>query len=208
MVHINVRGEEEQSWYYDIENGGFYEQQYSQSILYPTVMLAMPSLDSEDASGVLYGNDDGIFRLDLDTPAETIACTQLMGPIKISETPTRKSKIIECKTILDIESGLNGYQRLWTGQDGQEVYNQAINDRPRRMHEDTLEDIQRNNGICKPAIAGHAMIYEITGTVFEKPIIFESAEIGYIDAGIERDMRDLAVAPEVSAGSDATIQFA
>jgi hypothetical protein len=207
MVHINVRGEEEQAWYYDIENGGFYEQEYAQSTLYPTVMLAMPSLDSADASGALYGNDDGIFRLNLDTPVEVISCTQLMGPIKISETPTRKSKIIECKTILDIESGLNGFQRLWCGQDGQEVYNQATSNRPRRMHEDTLEDVQRNNGVVKPAIAGHALIYEITGTVSGNPIVFESAEIGYIDAGVERDMRDLAVQPEVSAGSDLTIQF-
>ncbi len=207
MVHINVRGEEEQAWYYDIENGGFYEQEYAASLIYPTVMLAMPSLDSEEASGVLYGNGDGIFRLDLDDPVESISCTQFMGPIKISESPTRKSKILECKTILDIESGTNGYQRFWTGTDGQEVFNQADSDRRFRMHEDTLEDILRNNGVCKPAISGHALIYEITGTVLDKPIIFESAEIGYIDAGIERAERDLAVAPAVSAGDNQEVQF-
>lgn len=207
MVHINVRGAQEQAWYYDIENGGFYEQEYAASLIYPTVMLAMPSLDSEEASGVLYGNGDGLFRLDLDTPTETIQCTQLMGPIKISETPTRKSKIIECKTILDITSSLNGYQRFWCGQDGQEVYNQATEGREYRMHEDTLEDVQRNNGHVKPAISGHALIYEITGTVTGLPIVFETAEIGYIDAGVERDMRDTAVPPEVGAGADQSIQF-
>lgn len=207
MVHINVRGSDEQAWYYDIENGGFYEQKYEKAGTYPTVMLSMPSLDSENASGVLYGNNEGIFRLNLDTPVETISCTQFMGPIKISDSPTHKSKIVECNTILDVKSGLNGFQRIWAGRDGQEVFNNADNSRKFRMHESTLEAVQRNNGVTKPAISGHAMIYEITGTVLQKPIIFESAEIGYKDDGMERGQRDLEVAPEASAGKDQSIQF-
>jgi hypothetical protein len=207
MVHINVRGDQEQSWYYDIENGGFYQQEFASSDRYPTVMLSMTSLDGENCSGVLYGTNDGIYRLDLDEPEETIECTQLMGPIKISDSVTRKSKVVECRTTLGIESGLNGDQRIWCGQDGEEVFNNANNDRPSRMQESTLEAVQRNNGFVKPMVAGHALILEVTGTVIEKPIIFEGAEIAYIDAGVERAIRDLAVPPEVSAGANQEVQF-
>lgn len=205
FVHINVRGDEEQAWIYDVENGGFYQQEYEQ---YPTVVLSMPSLAEENKSGVLHGTATGMYRFDLtDTDQETISCHQMIGPIKISDNPFKKSKITECRTILGIESGLNGTIGWWCGMDGEEVYNNISNDSQRRTFETDLQSLQRNNGMTRPEVAGHALILQIEGEVTSAPVIFEEAEITLVDAGRERAARNLAVAPEVFAGADQTVEF-
>lgn len=201
MVHITVRGDEAQAWIYDPEDGGFHKQTY---VEYPHVMLGFSTLDSATASGLLFGGATGIYRHDT-TGDETIAANLKIGPIKISANATRKSLVQTGKFIFGGNSTLNGTATLWTGHDGEEVYNNAIHDRTSRGFSSSFQSLAANNGFMRPRLSGHAAIIELDVTDGE--LVFEGAELQVADAGMIRTPRLSNVAPEVNAGPNQNVEY-
>lgn len=199
-VIICVRGDEEQAWFYDLEDGGFHKWELDD---YPNVMLHYDPLDTNTTCGVLFGGPGygGIAHLDVEG-AEDFNYSALIGPLKLSESPHLKSMIHQSLIVFGTDSTLNGTVTYWTGTDGEEVYYNATLDRGPRKQVYNIVDVVRMGGRCYPKLAGHAALFELDGS--NGRLIFEGAELFTAPAGRELLPRKFSKPPEVSAGPDQT----
>lgn len=199
---INKRGDNEQSWWFDPQYGGFHKMALTVSGP-PTVMLTFPSLDSATASGCLFGGEFGLYRFDAMGVNETPVWSVFIGPIKISPNALLKSKVETVKVVLGAETipgtGDEGTFGVFVGVDGEEAYNNANNSRAGTGYEVSTSVLIANNGLIRPQLSGHAVILRAFGT---DRFIFESADMVFVEAGQMRAMKNWSVEPRVSAGPD------
>ncbi len=202
-IVITIRGDQQQSWWYDIEDGGFHRMLFDS---YPTVLMTFSELDSNNTSGVMWGGGSaygGLARMDLDG-AEIIPYNLLIGPIKISPNASMKSMVTKVKMVLGLSTIMNGLIGLWVGADGEEVYQNYLQNRLVCRKYSSFQDLAYNNGITRPRMSGHAIMFQLVG---EERCIFESADCDFMPTGENRRIRNWDIAPQVIAGPDQSVEF-
>jgi hypothetical protein len=92
-IHIFVRGLQEQYWWFNLSNPGFH-QGFLPS--FPHVVTEFPDFITESTSGVLVGGFGGLRIFDR-FGTESINSSLLIGPVKISESPSTVSKVMQAR---------------------------------------------------------------------------------------------------------------
>jgi hypothetical protein len=215
-VHITIREatfggdvQPAQAWWYDLEDGGFHEMEFAS---YPQVMLAFNELDSPTESGVLYGGDGfgGLAQFNTEG-TEVFSYNQVIGPVRLSPTATRKNLIQQVKAIFGMPTHLSGVLTVWVGHDGEEAYNNYLTDRAGTSFSVPFDSLAKNGSTLRPRLARHAMLLQLSGAT--PPMIFEGADVQLVDAGRERSVRQWTTAsqvaqpPQVSAGPDQIVDY-
>lgn len=175
-VHVTVRGAEAQAWWLDLSgDGGFHEMTFAE---YPVTIARFDSQETEAASGVLYGRDDGIFRFDADG-AESIAYKLVTNPTPIAESLSTRSVVSKATVLLhsDTTENVDSYVTLHGGANGDDAYDRYVNEIPTLAYTVTVPSLLSSFGRCYPKITGNSVIMELAGTSAGSRIVFEGAEL-------------------------------
>lgn len=182
-IHIAVRGDEQQAWWYDLESGGFHQMTFSG---YPHVMLSFSPLEGEAVSGVLYGGEGygGVARFDT-TGSEYITSWLLTGPVKISPGSLDKSIIEQARHYLSGQTSdsTGSTIRMWCGVTPEDAYNKYLAGTRVNMFEATIPTLLRNGGKCSPRVGGGAMMIEIFCEGIGRSVSYEGTELELEAAG-------------------------
>lgn len=203
-IHIVVRDSRNpQAWLYYLDNGSFHRDVYS---AYPTVLLNFPGLDSATTSGVLFigSGYGGVARFDADGD-ESFTYQFYAGPIKIAPNATYESICLSVKFIFGMPTAPTGYITIWFGQDGEECYRNALNNRGAHKFTRTFASLVNNGAWVRPLMTGAAMIVEVGGT--DGPMTYEGADCELAASGRSLGLRNWVLPPVVDAGSDLVVEF-
>jgi hypothetical protein len=176
---ITVRGDRQQAWRYGLKNGSFEQMDLSE---YPTIMREFGPLVSPDKSGLIMCGDS-MLRFDR-AAVETMDARALIGPVKISNTLNRSSRIDQAAVL--IGGGSNdpdAVVRFHTGPNAHIAALRALSDVDNYKHEVTSNVA----GTCFPQLHGTAVVLTIEQTNSSKRIIFDGAELQLSEGGITRD---------------------
>lgn len=184
-VYICVRGAQEQAWYYDLENGGMHEMLFAD---YPIVMARYDELESETASGVLFGGTGygGLARFDVQG-SETVSAAPFVniGPIRLSKTPGFKSILHEARFVLgdDMYAGSGG-ATFYFAETGERAAKNADNDVGSAQFTVTRNNLLSNGGVVRPMAGGHATVLKLTAdTQLANEFVFEGCDLTLRAAG-------------------------
>lgn len=184
-VYICVRGAQEQAWYYDLENGGLHEMLFDD---YPLVMARYDEIESETASGVLFGGSGygGLARFDVQG-SEVVSTAPVIdiGPIRLSKTPGFKSIVHEARFVLgnDMYAGTGG-ATLYFAETGERAAENAENDTGSAQFTVTRNNLLSNGGVVRPMSGGHAMVVRLTSdTQLANEFVFEGCDVSMRQAG-------------------------
>lgn len=185
-VHVTVRGDQEQAWFYDLDTGGFHPMSFA---AYPYVLLNFPPLEAEAVSAVLYGGTGygGVARFNTNG-SESFLYRLIVGPFQISPSPMRKSMIVRAQHIFNggtTESDSNIIVGTWVGGTADDCYNKYLNDQRVGAHRVTMPKVIFNNGRVFPRLDGHFALIEITNGAASSgtKVIYEGTQIDLEDTG-------------------------
>lgn len=178
-VHIYVRGVQEQAWWFDLNTGGFFRMEIAS---YPLTVAEFPDFVTESTSGVLLGRYNGIYEYDR-FATETITSSLVAGPVKISADTMKASKIHNVRVTFarDTPNDLVGTFKVSAGLDGQDAVNRLLNGE--EQYSVDLASLEANNGMCYPAVAGHAAVFAFateTGDVSIEEITVNVGQMGQL----------------------------
>ena len=178
VVHIYVRGAQEQAWLFDLNTGGFHREEISS---YPFSTDEYESFITESVSGCLLARYNGVFQYDR-FATETISSSLIAGPVKISQSPMHASKILNVRTVFARDtpsSALVGTLKIAGGLDGQDAVNRLLNGN--EQYSISLAALGNNNGMCYPDVVGHAVVFALTtesGDVAIEEIVANVSQMG------------------------------
>lgn len=157
-VHIYVRGVQEQAWWFDLNTGGFFRMEVG---AYPLATTHFADFVTESTSGLLLGRYNGIYQYDR-FGTETITTSLVAGPVKISADTMKASKIHNVRVTFarDTPNGVEGTFKVAAGIDGQDAVNRLLNGE--EQYSIDLAKLEANNGMCYPAVVGHAAVFAFT----------------------------------------------
>jgi hypothetical protein len=201
-VHIYVRGGEEQAWWFDMSTGGFHREEVS---CYPHAVCEFSDFITESTSGVLLARYNGIYTYDR-FATETINSSIVAGPVKISANTMQAGKIQSARVTFarDTPTG-TGSLKIAAGLDGQDAVNRLLNGE--HQYETDLTSLEANNGMCYPAVTGHAAVVSLdsaSGDLAVEEITANVAKMGHLTS--ERGTQ-IAVTGETSEFSGAYIEL-
>jgi hypothetical protein len=185
-IHITDRTAE-LSYMLDVRNNVFFRQSFSS---YPTVMRNFDSLLSDDASGLLFGGAGygGVARFDR-TGSEAFESFQIVGPVQISESPSRAGVIQRANVILGGGTDdLGGTVKFFTAGTARSALLRALSDTDNYSHSVDIENQIQNIHTSAPKLRGHATVIVIRGSGSAgKRIVSEGYELEVVDKGRTRD---------------------
>jgi hypothetical protein len=176
------------AFWYDVKLGGFYRMTFS---AYPTVLFHFDDLLTSDASGLLFGGSGygGLSRFNR-TGSEAFVSEQLIGPVKISQSPLYQSVMQIISVMLGGgSSDLEGTLALYTANTAQSSLLRARADDPSYKWETTIGDLVSNGKTAFPRLGGHAVTLKLQGSgTAGKRMVYEGADIEWKDAGRNKDL--------------------
>lgn len=184
-IIITVRGTTlQQAWRYGLKHGSFERMELSE---YPTVMKEFQPLVSPDASGLIMAGTT-MRRFDR-TGSESMNTKAIIGPIKISTSLTRASRIDRATILLGGGSNdTDAAIRLHTGPNAKVATLRAQANSDNYKHEVTSGDLTNNSMVTLPQLHGTAAVLTIEQTDSTDRIIFDGSELEMSDGGINRDV--------------------
>lgn len=188
-VIITVRDLEQQSWSFDPTLGAFERMEFDGG--YPYQLLEYPPFITDQTCGVVFagGGARPVARFDK-FGTETFSTRQIVGPIKISNSSMEKSMIDKARFVFHRDSPgstAEGVVRIACGATGPDVINRLLSNETERTFTAPLSNLDADNGLCYPKIAGHAMAFDIEQTV--GGVSYEELTLMVRDAGSEKGMR-------------------
>lgn len=121
----------------------------------------------------------GMKQFDRTGTSETITGSIVLGPIKLSQSPTQKEMLDKAQAVLGRASTAVGSMAFAVGRDAEDAINRVST--AAEQYTATLATLDANDGICYPKLAGHALAVEITQT--SGHLIFEQMALVHRPAG-------------------------
>lgn len=203
-IWITNRGLEEQAWWFDVEGGSFSRMTLDS---YPYDTLDFPDFQTESTSGVLLGRYDGIYQVDR-FGTETINTAVTFGPIRLSQSPREKRKILQARITFGRDTpstGADGTVKFACGVDGQDAISRL--DAGKHQFSTTLTALKANNGVCTPMVSGGAVAISVSSN--DGDIAIEEISIDTDNgtrSGVQR-ITQTAVEGAATTFTDGVIEF-
>jgi len=184
-IHICVRDDTTPTaWTYDLKHGGLWEADYEAAL--PYVMTRFDPLGTARASDLLFCGEDGIHRFDLDGTEDFPRHRVVVGPMRLSQDATARSKITEAQFVFGGGTDdTTAEVALYGGRTADSAYAAATSGLTPVKHVTTIADIFKSRGIRRPNISDHAacLVINQTEEVTNPVVVLEEANLKLIPAG-------------------------
>ena len=169
------------TWWYDLDGGGFFRMRFANGHG-PIVMLENPPFDEGLLSSVVFGTENGLYRLDASTAPTTNGEVKI-GPIKIAPNVMQQSMIETAYVVFSgTPSGVVGTFELIVGATAQDAINRANAEAPQFSR--SLAAINSGSRFMFPRITGSSAVVRIDQTAGD--VAFDEIVLGVHAAGLNR----------------------
>lgn len=166
-------------WWFALgAGGGFFRMSFSNGRA-PNVMLENPPINQAVQSSVLYGTDNGFYRLEA-SGNESMAASVHIGPIPIAQNLLLKSKLQQATVVFgDAEPTVTGSLNVATGNSGIDALGRSL-DSASQFSVD-LAELSAGSRVMYPKLTGNAMVIhvsQLTGDVAFDQMVFSVVPAG------------------------------
>jgi hypothetical protein len=174
-IHITVGGGNPQAWFYDLEEGGFHQMTLPE---YPTTTVRFDTLETEAASGVLFGGATDIKRFNT-LGSEDISSQAIIGPLPLAKTAMRNTRVKSA--MLHFLDGTTAEPTsavvMRVGADGDDAYARYQNNSLGNAYQTDMQSLVAQSGRVNPQLVGNSLLLELYASGVNHRIVFDGMSV-------------------------------